>query len=625
MSGTSAIAQPPSADQTAYLADLTTHARELRLAERRDWQLLLHYTPALLGGVISRADGAPFFLSPDGKTNPQAELDATLEKFFTDALVGRTGQQAQCAFPARYQWLKGQLGFDPARLPERTCERLQRWLDEINPAAVTLIFPSAYMNNPSSMFGHTLLRIDQQGQTPETRILAYVINYAADVDTDNAFLYGMRGLLGGFKGYFSTMPYYLKVREYSDMDNRDIWEYRLNFTDAQVRRLLLHAWELGNTWFDYYYFKENCSYHLLTLLEIADPALHLTDHFWVWTIPVNTVRVITAQQGLVASTTFRPSGFSKIQHKRTLLHDEEQPLLPRLLDDPASSHSDAFRHLPVERQAFLLDLASDYVQYRQADDPGRRARLEPQQRALLTARSELKIPSEEIETPSSTGPPETGHATARAGVAFGIVDHETFEELTVRAGYHDLLDDAGGYLPTAQIEALALRLRHYNRTDRNRVKSFTLVNILSLSPMDTLFAKPSWKVNAGFESIKEHRCGNCNSINLNTGAGAAVETPRLVHSVLYAFAEADLNYGNAYARDHRIGGGGTIGLLADLTPRWKLHLFVTALSFPLGERSSDLRSSLQQRLTLTQNLALRLELTRRDRQDEAMLTLHYYF
>jgi hypothetical protein len=91
--------------------------------------------------------------------------------------------------------------------------------------------------------------------------------------------YPVRGIFGGYRGYFSTIPYYLKVQEYRDIENRDIWEYRLNLTEPQIRRLLMHAWELGNASFDYYFFKENCSYHLLSLLEYADPSLHLTDQF----------------------------------------------------------------------------------------------------------------------------------------------------------------------------------------------------------------------------------------------------------------------------------------------------------------------------------------------------------
>ena len=621
--GATAPSLPP--DQTAYLDELISQARLKQLAAGRDWHLLLHYTSNLLGGFTSQADGAPFFLAPDGKTNPQAELDATLEQFFTDEPVGKTAQQAQCAFPDRYQWLKQQLAFDTARLPERRCERLERWLNEINPASATFIFASAYLNNPSSMFGHTLLRIDQRGQTPETGMLAYVINYAADVDTDNPALFALRGVIGGFKGFFSTMPYYIKIQEYSDMENRDLWEYRLNFDEHQVRRLLLHAWALGNTYFNYYYFKENCSYHLLSLLEIADPSLHLTDHFPLWTLPSDTARLIAAQPGLVTSVAYRPSGFNKVRHKLSLLPPEERRLFNQLRHDASPLQSDAFKHLPVQRQAMLLDLASDYVQYEQANDPSLRENLAPRQQTLLAARSALKIPSEPVETPPPTGPPETGHASIRAGVATGLLDREFFEELSIRAGYHDLLDDARGYLPNAQIEALSLRLRHYNTTDRNRVKEFILLRILSLSPINALSTMPSWKINASFEAVKEHVCGNCNAVNFNTGAGAALEADVIVHHVVYAFAEADASAGNAYEHDHRIGGGGTVGLLTDLTPWWKMQLSAAYLSFPLGERSSDFRSSLEQRLTLTRNLALRLGLNRRDGQDEAMLTIHYYF
>jgi hypothetical protein len=75
------------------------------------------------------------------------------------------------------------------------------------------------------------------------------------------------------------MPYYLKVREYSDLENRDIWEYELNLTPEEIDRLLMHAWELGPIHFDYYFFDENCAYHLLGLLEAARPDLTLTEGF----------------------------------------------------------------------------------------------------------------------------------------------------------------------------------------------------------------------------------------------------------------------------------------------------------------------------------------------------------
>ena len=235
-------------------------------------------------------------------------------------------QPSQCAFIARYQWLKEQLAFDDRRLPRLTCERFQTWYEELHPEAISLIFPSAYMNNPASMFGHTFLRIDRKGQTESTRILAYTINYAARVPADAGLEYVFKGVFGGYHGYFSTVPYYMKVQEYRDIDNRDIWEYSLRFNPGQIRALLMHTWELGSGYFDYYFFKENCAYHILSLLEVADPTLHLTDQFVFWTIPVDTIRLVTGQNHLVKDITFRPSRSTQVKRKRESLTSAEEGL-----------------------------------------------------------------------------------------------------------------------------------------------------------------------------------------------------------------------------------------------------------------------------------------------------------
>jgi len=87
--------EPPD---NAYLAELINKSLQTDLAREREWHLLLHYRENLLGGYTSEQDDPGFFMSPRGKTDPQAELDATLEQFFSDALVGRSKQSAQCAF-----------------------------------------------------------------------------------------------------------------------------------------------------------------------------------------------------------------------------------------------------------------------------------------------------------------------------------------------------------------------------------------------------------------------------------------------------------------------------------------------------------------------------------------------
>jgi hypothetical protein len=612
------------ANGSSYLQELIQRAHAARLHDHRYWHLLLHYRPALTGGYESEADEQGFFLAADGKIDPKAELEATLARFFSSELVGRSRQPARCAFLARYHWLKAALAIDESRLPPQRCERFEAWMAELNPASITLIFPSAYMNNPSSMFGHLLLRVDQRNQTEQTRILAYTVNYSADVTTDNGIVFAVLGIAGGFRGYFSTHPYYVKAREYGDFENRDIWEYRLNLTPDQIERLLMHTWEMGNASFDYFFFKENCAYHILALLDVADPNLRLTERFWFYTFPSDGVRMIAEQPGLVTETTFRPSRSTKIRRGREALSADERSWLARITTDPSLAQSEAFTAMPPRRRSLVLDVASDYLLYRAATEENS-ALYQERNKAVLIARSKLKVAAAPITLTPVAGPPEQGHKIMRAGLGVGAREGQFFSELSFRFAFHDLLDPQYGYTPDAQIEALGVVLRHYPRDDHTRLERLTLVNILSLSPMDALFQSPSWKVSTGLETIRRHECRFCRIGTLTAGLGAAGESSWLKREIYFAFAELASEYGRVFNNNFRLGGGATLGTLVDITERWKFALSGTYLNFPVGEKSNEWRVAAQQRYTLYQNMDLRLDFNQRRRTQEVLLNLHTYF
>lgn len=608
-----------------YQHELIGQARNARLADEREWHLLLHYQNNILGGVTSEEDDPGFFLSPDGKHDPQAELDATIVQFFSADPVGRSKQPAQCAFIARYHWLKERLRFDPERLVPVPCGRFDRWRAEMNPQGVSLIFPASFMNNPASMFGHTFLRIDQKGQTEQTRILAYTIDYAADVPPGAGIEYAYMGIFGGYKGFFSTPPYYLKVQNYRDIENRDMWEYPLNLTADQIDRLLMHAWEMGNAYFDYFFFKENCSYHILSLLEYANPDLHLRDRFSLWTIPADTVRAIVDSPGLVGIAVYRPSRSTIIKRKRVLMTGEEQALSNRVMNNPDTIGEAGFAAMPVKRQAFILDIASDYLRYKSETDDPEVGVYKERNRMVLTERSKLSIPSEDIKIRPFTKQPDVGHRTSRVTLGGGWRNHDTFEEASFRSVYHNLLDPEPGYTPDAQLEALAVTVRHYNRAEQTRVERATLIDIVSLSPIDELFRAPSWKANVGMQTIRRHGCQLCNNVVADGGIGAARESHLLTREVVFAFAEAEANYSKAYDERHRIGGGATVGLLADATERWKLMVSGTYRRYPLGDKSDEIRWYVGSRFTLAQNWAVRLDYHHRDRDDDVALSIQAFF
>ena len=226
----------------AYLLQLQKSAQEKRLWEHRQWHVLMHYRPRLFGGgVKSQVDDPSFFLSLSGKFDPRAELEATLSSFFAPSVKEEGTEHSHCAFIARYHWLKQELGFDPARLPEYTCPQFSDWLAEMNPDAVTLIFPVAYLNNPASMFGHTRFRIDSKTRNEQTRLLDYTANYATSTQQERGLSFALKGLFGGYQGSFSVAPYYAQVKRYGDLENRDIWEYRLTLSYEEVLRMKMHA------------------------------------------------------------------------------------------------------------------------------------------------------------------------------------------------------------------------------------------------------------------------------------------------------------------------------------------------------------------------------------------------
>ena len=249
---------------------------------------------------------------------------------------------------------------DRSELPVSECRRFQEILEEIKPASVTLIFPAAHINSPASMFGHTLLTVDTASGS---RLLAQAINYSAVTRETFGPLFAFKGLFGFYPGYFSVLPYYAKLQEYSDIEHRDIWEYPLNLNGEEVKRLLMHTFEMDRIYSDYYFFDENCSYTLLFLLDSARPSLGLTDQLPLWVIPIDTIRKVK-ETGLVTRSHLPPVPPG---------HDDQAPCVPASRSEWKISRGISVgridpdilleEKIAPERKIVICDLAAEHLQY----------------------------------------------------------------------------------------------------------------------------------------------------------------------------------------------------------------------------------------------------------------------
>jgi hypothetical protein len=511
-----------------YVEALIGRAHRLALARHPQWLKLMHARKAPLGdgfisaGYESEADGPAFFLSTRGKVDLGAELDASLRALFSapDASdPGGADAHPLCRFPARFIFLQRALGFDARRVRVSRCPKFEAFMNELNARSVTLIFSAYYLNNPASAFGHTFLRFDKL-RTPgagKRELLDYGIDFSADADSSNAVVYAFKGLSGAFDGTFKRVPFFYKVREYNDYESRDLWEYQLELAPDQLALLTAHVWELGQTYFDYFYLSENCSYHILSLLEVAKPSLSLLAGLSSPVIPADTVKAVTESEGLVRSVSYRPSLRKQFEARVAGLSDAEQALVERLARSGADPQ---LARLHDHRRIAVLDAAADLidVQYARELIHKTESAAAVRKQRLLEARAQILLPSEPLvlATPWRSAP-QLGHGSRRLGLGVVLSDRAG-STLDFRLALHDLADATPGYLESSAIEFGRVRLVLWpNR--RPDLEDASFVRVTSLNPQSRFDRKMSWEMDVGATTVADSACNRCLAAQLAGGAG----------------------------------------------------------------------------------------------------------
>lgn len=599
-----------------YAAPQIDNQRLQQLANDPFWISLGHYEARKLGGWRSYVSDDKFFLAADGAHHPDAELRATVEALYAPVSLG--DKHPQCVYPARTRWLKAQLNLND--LPKADCAEFTQWFTDVAPHSTVMIFPAAYLNSPSSMFGHTLLRIDQADvQSNKTALLSYAINFGAYIEgSDNSILYAWKGLAGGYPGLFALVPYQEKLSEYRSLENRDLWEYRLNLTPEETQRMVEHVWELKQIQFDYFFFDENCSYRLLELLQVARPGLQLTTQFPLTAIPTDTVKAVK-EAGLVESIEYRPSRERELLDRAKVLDPEEQQWVLQVSADQTQLQNPTFMALPKARQALIIDAAYRLERYRANGlerDTGRSQR----SYELLRAINQNPAPELQVERPEL---PENGHESRIWQLGAGSRDDKAFAEYGLRMAYHDLNDNAPGFPLGAQIEILQLKLRQYEG-NKWQVQQLDLANIRSLTPRNALLQPWSWQVGGGLERVLGKHGSERLVTHVNGGAGG---TWQLSDNLLgFALGTVRVEHNNDFAAFVSPAAGYNTGVLWR-NPVGNLSLETKADYFTNGEVRRSL--SLNQQWEISRNLGLRLTAQREFSHlaspvNEVMLELKWY-
>ncbi|HEX5637496.1 MAG TPA: DUF4105 domain-containing protein [Gammaproteobacteria bacterium] len=609
-------AQVAYADSSKKISALQDQARIRQLWLNPEWLKLLHYDQ---DGTefISQVDDSNFFYAADGKTNPETEMLATLAAFYHD--VADADTQAQCRFPARLSWLNQNLNNQLTDLPTASCALYKEWRASIPDEKLALIFPAYHLNSPSSMFGHTLLRLDAASQDNSSEWLSIAVNFGADVQQgDNSLFYAFKGLSGGYPGFFIVTPYFKKIREYNKDENRDIWEYPLNLQPDEIKKLVTHLWELKEIKFDYYFFDENCSYRLLELLEVARPGIQLTDHFKLTVIPVDTVRVVE-KAGLIESIKYRPSQVTVLQELLAQIPHRHYELIERISTHPEETASADFLAIDQAQQKNIIDVAYKLIRYRQGTGP--RDETASRNGYLLLEKLNQYAATEKAVAQSSNQP-ENGHLSSRLTFRAGSQNDIAFGEFGYRMSFHSLDDNVSGFLQGAQINLGNLELRAYHN-ETIQVQQFDVVDIFSLTPRSDFLKPLSWRIYTGLErQLTNQR----EVLTAHVTGGVGVAYAPVENNIFYAMGSLRLEHNSEF--DDNIEPA--LGVLSGMLHHFKdqtAHMQIAAEEFANDE--TRYRASYTHNFVLSTNHTIKLHVSRKNHEktyfSAADLAYQYYF
>lgn len=484
-----------------------TYAYEVKLLQQKAieqqlwtqplWTALLHYNQ---GGTWrdrskSYIDSSSFFFSEQGHHDPKQEMLSAIKVLFAD-------NAKPCSTLSRYHFLFEHLVSSNKKkwqLATQSCDEFNQLLTKLKPQRLDLIFPSSYLNAPSSMFGHTLFRIvSEEGIQRQNDLFSLAISFGANVPNSvHPLKYMSNGLFGGFSGFYIYMPYFAKIQEYNHEESRDLWEYHLNFTPEEITRLLEHLWELNQIQFDYYYLDENCSYRLLELLAVLRPSVDWATDLRFAEIPINTIRKVK-EQGLISKVAYRPSVLSKIRQQLTLLSEGDITRVEALQSQLISLEA-----LSIDQQAKILSAAYAVYRFNHRKDWSNTA-ISHHGLDLLKARAKLSsaTSSNNLHTPIPIKPDEA-HDVKRTAVGWSVHDDQHTLDLQWRYAYHDLLDNNIGVSKGFGLEVFNLNLAL--NEDKVWLKQFELLSVQSISPRNALIKPISWEMSAGYLDSNQER------------------------------------------------------------------------------------------------------------------------
>ena len=572
------------------------------------WLNLLQYD---VSRASPRSDILPgdFFLTALGHQDPQAELLALIDAVYAP-VTDDPNAHAVCRFPARVLYLRSVLRVDD--LPDLSCPDYDEWSGYGRITGATLIFASGSLGDPATFYGHILLKFTTNAtfsgnaprHTGRGNLLDTSLNYGAVFPAnENAVVYVVKGLFGGYSSTYTNVEYYEQRGDYVQSQDRDLWEYELNLTQDQLELLVASSWELYQQENTYYFLSENCAYRFAELVALAT-GQDIDFHGKPWSLPLDIFVDLAAMQGtnglpLIANIERIHAPSTRFLSAYEALDDEQQTALElsvRSALDTGQLYAPApyFERPDVsdKDRAEVVEAALLYIAMIRAQDENSDAieDISNLESAFLLQRIKLPAGDTGIGLSADTRPPHEGHRTSTAQITYlnnnrlggGI-------ELRLRPVLTDFLSLSAGEAPFSELSMGDVSL--ILRDGKASLQTFDALRITAISTRKTGLPyeyKPSWRLRFGAESQSIAKDGGVVAL-AEFGYGHAVSPT--TNTALYGMVEGRLDTGRDTVR-----AGFSVGAIARIDDRVQMMLSARSLAPAQNHESPTFQSDFALRI-----------------------------
>lgn len=555
-------------------------ALDNKLHKSLRWKALLHYDQNKAHISDER------FLLSKKDFSLKNELIETIEGFFKPPIENK---HAICRFPARFLWIKNKLNLKKPDFPVPNCISFDEFKRKAPADDIKLIFASENVTSPSSMMGHSFIKLSGKNKT---NIAEHAVSYYTIINTFNLAKVMYDSLVTGLPGLFSLTPYKQLKNKYLNSEKRNIWEYNLSLSKYERTLIHYHVWELKNLKSKYFFTRYNCATVTYFLLASGKPELLSTTHDWI--TPIDVVK-LSKQYSIISNSLLLPSNNWKIKMLQGNLSDElsyKTQLLTNNLIKP-----DFINSLDYKDKIFTVELLDSYANYLYLNkdiNTGNYNKI----KKIVSSYQDLDINWPNIDISLYKSPINTPDDT-QISIATGNKNNQPFVSIQYLPTAHRLIDDNRQYLTENELRLGDIKAIYFPETQTLELEELQLYSVVSLNPRNRFTGGISGGWRFGIEPHFDEQLEKHLAVNVSGEIGISAQ----ISTDIIGYALAGLGYGYANSH-HYLYTTPKIGFIVNEVFDMKTLLQASYISDQITPESSYIKTSVTQSLYLSKKRAL---------------------